>query len=47
MGNVLGIDIGYGFTKTYQTGAGKGIFPTLIAAPQGEWQGQQLPQSRR
>jgi hypothetical protein len=39
MGNVLSIDIGYGFTKTFQTGVGKGIFPTWIAASRGEWVG--------
>jgi len=48
MSNVLGIDIGYGFTKTYQTATGKGIFPTLIVAPTGGGQGfgEQLQEIR-
>ncbi len=36
MDNVLGLDIGYGQTKTYQPRDGAKKFPTLIAAPASE-----------
>jgi hypothetical protein len=36
MRDVLGIDIGYGDTKTYKSIPGKKKFPTLIASPVGD-----------